>query len=101
MGFEQLLDLECTPPTAGPGESKDKALSQQVIEGAFLFLEEAAKEAQLSRNKDTLQMTDRIIHKNWETSKDTATTDKLYNNRKVLIFACYRLYKCVDFIATK
>ena len=69
MGFNQLLDLECTPPTAGPRESKDEALSQQVIEGAFLFLAEAAKDAQLSRHKDTLSMTDRIIHKNWETPK--------------------------------
>ena len=99
MGFEQLLDLECTPPTAGPGESKEEALSEQVIEGAFLFLEEAAKEAKLSRNKDTLPMTNKITHKNWETPKDTVTTDKLYNHHKVLIFTCYRLNKYVDLIA--
>ena len=69
MGFEQLLELECTLPIPGPGESEDEALSQQVIEGAIIVLEEAAKEAQLSR----------------------------YNNHhKVLIFACYRLYKYVD-----
>ena len=53
MGFEQLLNLESTPPTMRPGGTEDKALSEQVIEGAFLFLEEAAKEAQLSRNKHT------------------------------------------------
>ena len=101
MGFEQLLGLECTLPTAGPGESEDETLSQQVIEGALLFLEEAAKEGQISLNKDTLPMTDRIIHKNREASKDTATTDKLYNLHNVLIFACYRLYKYVDFIVRK
>ena len=45
---------------------------------------------------NSLPMTDRIIHKNWETPKEVAKTDKQYNHHKVLIFACYRLYKYVN-----
>ena len=100
MGFEQLLNLESTPPTMRPGGTEDKALSEQVIEGAFLFLEKRPKRHNYHET-NTLLMTNRILHKNWETPKDRATMEKLYNHHKVLIFACYRLYKYIDFIARK
>ena len=40
----------------------------------------------------THSMTNKIIHKKWETPKDTVSLDKLYNHHKVLIFARFKLY---------
>ena len=76
-GLNNCLTWNAHHQLLDQGEYKDEALSKQVIEGAFLFLEEVTKEAQSPQNKDSLPMTYRIIHKNWGNPQDTATTDKL------------------------
>ena len=92
LGFEDLLELDTPIRT----ESEDEALGREIIEGATAFVEEISKEKQLERNLDTLPPTRRMFHWNWETPKNRASHDKLYNHHKVLIFACYKLYKYID-----
>ena len=98
LGFKDLLRLD---ESLYRTDTEDEDISRELLEGAAAFLEEAAKEAQLERNLDALPSTNKILYKNWETPRDIASHDKLYNHHKVLIFACYKLYKHVDHISRK
>ena len=87
-----------------PSEQKQRTRpfrSRELLEGAAAFLEETAKETQIERNLDALPLNNKIFHKNWETSRDIASHDKLYNHHKSLIFACYKLYKYIDHVSRK
>ena len=96
LELEYLLLLDESPNRT---ETEDEAISRKLLEGMAAFLEEAAKEAQLERNLDALPCTNQIMHKNWETPRDIASHDKLYNHHKILMFSCYKLHIHVDHIS--